>query len=161
MKIPLLSMLLALTPVAAAGAGAPKPSVGQLTWLTGCWGFSGKTSDYQEVWLAPTADSLHGLSRRVGQDGATREFEFLRVVTDEQGLAYLAQPNGAAPVRFTLQSLDGTHAVFANPQHDFPQTISYQFTPPDQLLARIEGPRAGKSAAVDFPMTRQPCEAKP
>ena len=42
-------------------------------------------------------------------------------------------------------------AVFENPQHDFPQRISYELKGDGTLLAAIEGTKNGKTRRVEFP----------
>jgi len=44
--------------------------------------------------------------------------------------------------------------VFENPQHDFPQRISYKLNPDGTLLAAIDGTKAGKIRRVEFPYKR-------
>lgn len=150
--------LLASAGFLAASASAAQPlPLEQLGWLRGCWHFDSKSGRYEEVWLKPAHDQMHGLSRRVGHDGHTREFEYLRVIAADDGAHYVAQPSGNPPTHFKLAELKEHRAVFKNPHHDFPQTITYEFTPPSQLLARIEGPVGDTRKTIDFPMKRQAC----
>lgn len=135
--------------------------VTQLSWMTGCWGFSGGGSSYEEVWLAPTLNNMLGLSHRVSDDGITREFEFLRVVTSGGGgFDYVAQPKGEPPTKFNMLESRGTRVVFENTDHDFPQRIIYEYRAPDQLNARIEGKQNGQLTGINFPMKRKACAAK-
>lgn len=48
--------------------------------------------------------------------------------------------------------------TFENPQHDFPQKVSYRLESADRLIGRIEGNRGGSLRGIDFPMRRVPCE---
>ncbi|HVT34714.1 MAG TPA: DUF6265 family protein [Nevskiaceae bacterium] len=157
---PALTMTLALLLAASAAADDGPARVTQLQWMTGCWGFSGSGSSYEEVWLAPTGNSMLGLSRRISDDNYTREFEFLRVVTSGGGgFDYVAQPQGQPPTKFNMLELKGTRVVFENPDHDFPQRIIYEFHAPDQLNARIEGkdPGSGQQTGINFPLRKKTC----
>lgn len=155
MKLRYLAAFFVLTPCAAA----PEPAdLGTLHWMRGCWGYADAGSRYEEVWLPGAADSLLGLSRRVGADGRTREFEYLRIVVNGPQLDYLAQPGGRPPTRFGSVRIEDTLVVFENPAHDFPQTIRYEFQAPDQLTALISGVSKGKPAEIRFPMRRKSCD---
>jgi hypothetical protein len=59
---------------------------------------------------------------------------------------------------FTLLLGNGAELVFENPEHDFPQRVIYRQEPAGRLRARIEGHREGLPRAVDFAMTRVPCD---
>jgi hypothetical protein len=68
---------------------------------------------------------MFGIARTV-RDGATTIFEYMRIVEEERGLVFIAQPNGAPPARFPLVSQARNEIVFANPEHDYPQRIVYR-----------------------------------
>lgn len=156
-NLPMATLLI----LASAAQAEDVARVEQLKWMTGCWGFSGGGSSYEEVWLAPTQNSMLGVSRRVSDDGVTREFEFLRIVTSGGGgFDFVAQPGGNPPTRFNTLEIKPNRVVFDNPLHDYPQKISYEFRAPDQLNARIEGKDNGQPAATNFPMKRKTCDSK-
>lgn len=141
----------------ATTAGAQTARVEQFAWLAGCWGFDTPDGRYEEHWMSPTGNSMLGMSRRVG-DGYTKEYEYLRIVTSGGGgFDYIARPKDGEETRFLIDSLVGTRAVFENLQHDFPQRIIYEFIPPDQLKARIEGKQNGKPMGMNFPMKKKAC----
>jgi hypothetical protein len=90
--------------------------------------------------------------------GQTREFEFMRIMEEENGDVYLvATPSGERETRFKLREVKGSEAVFENAAHDFPQRIIYR-RDGDSLIGRIEGVSEGKERAVDFPLTRVSCD---
>ncbi len=150
------SLTLALL-LSAGPATAEIARVDQFAWLTGCWGFDTGSGRYEEMWSAPTGNNIIGVSRRV-EDGFTREFEYMRIVTTGGGgFDYIALPGGENPTRFSSVSVSGTTAVFENPDNAFPRRISYEFVAPDALRARIEGTANGRPAGLSFPMKRQPC----
>ena len=133
--------------------------VNQFAWMTGCWGFSGGGSSYEEIWTKPTGNSMLGLSRRVSDDGYTREFEYMRITTSGGGgFDFTAQPGGSASDKFNMLEQKGTRVVFERGGKDFPQRVIYEFRAPDSLNARIEGTENGQAAGINFPLKRKPCE---
>ncbi len=141
----------------AGSAQAQVARVDQFAWLAGCWGFDTENGRYEEVWSAPTGNSMLGYSRRI-ENGYTREFEFLRIVTSGGGgFDYIAAPKGENPTRFNSVSFAGEKAVFENPDNDFPQRITYEKLGPDAVTARIEGPSQGHTMTMKFPMKRRSC----
>lgn len=150
--------LLATLAAAPARAGAEEaPRVESLKWMTGCWGFETPGGRYEEFWTTPTVNSMLGLSRRT-EDGVTREFEYMRIVTSGGGgFDFIAKPRDQEETRFNSLSVAAHRIVFENPEHDFPKKIIYEFTPPDQLKARIEGVSNGQPMGMNFPMKRRSC----
>jgi hypothetical protein len=95
------------------------------------------------------------MSRTVAQ-GRTVEYEFLLLRLDSAGdIFYVAKPSGQPEASFKLIRATATEAVFENPQHDFPQRISYTLKPDGTLLAAIEGQKDGKTRRVEFPYQRK------
>jgi hypothetical protein len=124
--------------------GAPRNSeefrgtgkVEDLSWMTGHWGATVDGVDMEEVWLAPSGGVMLGMHRDVKKTKTF--FEFLRIAPTPEGLAYLAQPGGRPATAFLLTEVSPTRAVFANPNHDFPQRITYTLEE-GRLCARVEG----------------------
>lgn len=154
--------LLLLAAVLAGGTlsaqSSPEtPLIERVRWLTGCWeGTLSGGRTYEEVWLPPRGKTMVGLSRTV-RDDRTIGHEWLLIFEEEGRLVYYAHPSGQQPTRFTAVEITDSTAVFANPEHDFPQRIRYQLLGTDSLLARIEGERGGELRTVDFPMRRSAC----
>lgn len=142
--------------VRSAEAGGS--DVDRLGWLAGCWeGTLGSGASYEEAWLAPRGGTVIGMARMT-RAGRTLSFEFMRIGPNEHGdLVYSAQPSGRPATDFPAIDISVNAATFENPEHDFPQRIRYRFTPPDELLARIEGQRDGQAGGIDFPLRRVTC----
>jgi len=103
---------------------APHARVADLGWMSGHW----RTADgaTEEDWTAPRAGMMLGTSRTI-QSGIAREYEFLRLQAGADGVpVYWASPNGIAPVGFRLSRAGPASATFDNPDHDYPQRISYR-----------------------------------
>jgi hypothetical protein len=161
----LAASLVCLTSVPAAsqqsGTDPASDPVAGLAWLAGCWeGTLSNGAVYEEMWLPPRDGTLLGLARMT-RGGRTVSFEFMRIIDDAGTPVYIAQPSGREGTRFRASSVTAVEAVFENPDHDFPQRVIYRHTPPDTLLARIEGERDGQLRGMDFPLRRVDCPGPP
>ena len=117
----------AATVALVLGAAAPAPrGIEELAWLSGSWIVEDEGRWTEEQWAAPRGGTMMGFSRS-GSGDALREFEFLRIAPDEQGVVtYWASPGGRPPIGFKLVESGPGSATFENPQHDYPQRISYR-----------------------------------
>ena len=132
-------------------------TLADLAWLSGCWRSESDGRVNAEQWMKRNGNMMLGMSQTVVK-GKTREFEFMRIMQEENGDVYLvATPSGQRETRFKLREAKGTEAVFENTAHDFPQRIIYR-REGDSLNGRIEGVSKGKERAVDFPLKRVPCD---
>jgi hypothetical protein len=135
----------------AAAAQSPMPA-----FMAGCWSgehADGRRSSY-EVWVAPKAERMLGISQTVRPDRT--EFEFLRVERAGGQVDYVAQPSGRPPTRFRMTDTSVTHAEFANPEHDFPQRIRYT-RDADVLRAELSG--GNPVRRVEFRFRKVVCES--
>lgn len=134
-------------------------SVESLAWLAGCWQPDKGDAGSGEHWLSPAGGTMLGVSRTV-RNGRTVEFEFMQLRTNAEGkLVLIALPSGQKETTFVASSVTGDSVTFENPQHDFPQIVTYRLQPAGRLVARIEGTRDGKVRGLDFPMKRVSCDA--
>ena len=149
MKKLIVLLLLALAlPIFAA-----EPKLDDLAWIAGHWTATVDGAQMEEIWLAPRGNVMLGLHRDVMPNGKV-SFEFMRIAVTKDGIVYFAQPGGRPPTPFKLAEVKGERAVFANPEHDFPQRIIYEKRGA-QLCARVEGPMNGKEAAEEWCWARQ------
>ncbi len=121
----------------AAGA---RGEIARLAWLAGCWhGEAG-----EECWLAPRGGMMLGVNRGPDRQDRSPFFELLRVVEEAGGLILLAQPAGRSPATpFRAVEIGDSRVVFANPEHDFPQRITY-WREGAALKVRVEAQRDGE-----------------
>jgi hypothetical protein len=75
-------------------------------------------------------------------------FECLRIEARQNGIFYVAQPNGRPPTSFRLTMIDDSTAVFENPDHDFPKRITYARSGADALTAKVDGGDGGDPSSV-------------
>lgn len=140
-------------------AQQPQPSpLAALAWLAGCWAADPGEPGSGEHWLPLAGGTMLGIGRTV-RNGRTVEHEFLQIRLDGEGRpVYVALPSRQKEASFVATHVGERTVTFENPQHDFPQRISYRALPQERMLARIEGPRGGVMRAIDFPMKRVACE---
>jgi len=165
-----MTLLVLLIAVWIQGPGlSPGPSPGlspgrdpgqiaDLAWLEGRWVGVDGPLQMEEIWTSAAGGALVGLHKDVStRGGAARmvSFEFLRIESGADGVAYVAQPGGQPPTRFALIEQAARRVVFANPAHDFPQRILYWLDDAGALHARIEGPKDGKTVSQEWTWTRR------
>jgi len=151
--------MITLLLITASGQGAQEraPTLGDLAWLAGCWEGGQESRRREEFWIKPAGGMMLGLGRAVS-NGKMIEFEYMRLHEDRGSIYFTARPSNQPEASFKLATLSRTEAVFENPEHDFPQRISYRQLADGSLLVRIEGEAQGKKRAVDFPFKRMKCE---
>jgi len=132
------------------------PEMAKLAWISGCWKADGNVQT-EEHWTNIAAQSMLGMGRTIA-NGKTVFHEFLQIRDRADGIVYIAQPNGGTAVEFKLVKINDNEAVFENPQHDFPQRITYQRAIDGSLVAAIEGQEKGKPKRVEFAMKRARCD---
>ena len=137
-------LLLASLGLALFGADKKKPAappaINRLGWLAGSWRMEKTGRVIDEQWMPPAGGVMLGMARTIAK-GRVVEHEFLQIREGPGGdLFYVAQPSGQKEAAFQVKSLTDTEVVFENPQHDFPQKITYTLRPDGSLLAAVEGP---------------------
>jgi len=125
--------------------------------MAGCWAgdhADARRSSY-EVWIAPKAERMLGVSQTVRPDRT--EFEFMRIEragTSGQ-IDYVAQPSGRPPTRFRMTDASPSHGEFVNADHDFPQRIRYA-REGDLLRAELSG--GNPVRRIEFRFRKVSCE---
>jgi hypothetical protein len=149
---------LVVASVCLGTASAQSAHLEQLAWLAGCWAAESGERGTGEHWLPLAGGTMLGVGRTV-KNGRTVEYEFLQIrLNAEDKVIYIASPSGQRQASFTASSITEGSVTFENPQHDFPQRISYNALAGNRVAARIEGRRGGVLRGVDFPMKRVSCE---
>jgi len=126
-----------------------------LHWLKGCWRTDGATQ-ITEVWIAPPGPAMFGYSYTMGE-GEIQGWEQTRIEMIDGWPFFIAMPNGGAPVRFRMREIDVLipNAVqFDNPEHDYPQSVTYRRTG-NALIATISG--ANGADRISFTYRRISC----
>lgn len=118
MKHAFVALALGLTACASAPSAA---HADDLDWISGCWRNEERT--YKEVWTKPEHGYLFGYSLNLNGEVATF-FEQTRIELGTPA-TFNAYPGGFGPSQFTETSRGKNTVTFANPEHDFPQLITY------------------------------------
>lgn len=126
---------------AASAADTPWPE-----WLAGEWRRETPAGSVNvERWFPPQGNMMLGVSHTV-RAGQTTSFEYLRIeYRATAGMCLIALPSGQAETIFLLERADPAAGewLFANPEHDFPQHISYRRIDGRSMVATISGPNPG------------------
>ena len=107
-------------------------SIDPFAWLEGTWEMPRPKGGFRlETWVQKDSTTLTGKGIKVvGKD--TTLLESIEIKVDEGEIWYVPtvqDQNNATAIPFKLVSSTGHHYVFENPQHDFPQRITYVFKP--------------------------------
>ncbi len=145
----------AAAPDAAAEAdsdAAPGYTIADVAWMSGHWVREEGELRTEELWMDPQDNMILGLSRTTAE-GVVRAFEFLRVqLQSDDNVVYLAQPGGKEATPFRLVEVEGTRAVFENPDHDFPQRVTYE-RDGATMKATIGGQHGGMARSLGWEWT--------
>lgn len=125
-------------------------------WLIGTWENKSLKGSIYETWSKTNDIELSGKSY-ILKEKDTIVFENIRLVQETDSLFYIPivkNQNEGLPVRFSAKTISETQLIFENPQHDFPQIISYTKINTDSLTAEISGTKNGQNRKQTFPMKR-------
>lgn len=148
-----IKTLMAAAVLAGGQAAPPAATVDDLAWIAGYWLDCTGGREASEVWSDPRAGLIVGVAVTVRGGRSGFEASQIRAAPDG-GVAYFAQPDGAAPTLFTLVETGPGRAVFSNPENDFPHRIIYQ-RDGDVLAARIEGEINGQARSMEWRFDRR------
>ena len=117
-----------------------------LEWLLGCW--QSPDGNAMEVWVRDTDTSFLGFGVSTSE-GLIRSYELLRIASNAEGeLTYTAYPKGQASATFTATEIGDQRVSFTNPQHDYPQKITYKRSG-DDLFAGTSKLNGGGQQSFD------------
>lgn len=130
--------------------------ISKTQWLVGTWENKTSRGSMFETWYKLSDKELKGKSYMV-KEKDTMVFENLQLLQEGEKLFYIPMvknQNNGLPVRFAAKTISNTQLIFENPQHDFPQVISYTKIHADSLVAEISGTKQGKERKQTFWMKR-------
>lgn len=143
--------------LALLAALALNPAVADLSWMSGYWLSCEGGQEVSETWSDPRGELMvgHGVTLRRGRSS----FELFRIAPHEGGVGYFAQPSGREATIFAATEVGPDHVVFINPEHDFPQRVTYRLDG-DVLNARIDGQIDGQPQAMEWRYQRAELNAR-
>jgi hypothetical protein len=148
----------------ASSAALAQNRLSDISWLAGCWSGKMGAALYEECWTSSSAGLMQG-SGRMTEGGRILMREHMTIESDGPKVMLYVLNYGAKlaadqpVVGFALVEQKSDRLVFENPQHDYPQRISYIRLKDGNAVARIE--TIDGKRAVDFPLNRQTGEKKP
>lgn len=128
----------------------------QYQWLLGTWEMNSPRGSIFEGWKQVNDSLFQGKSYMLaGKDTIVME----NMKLEQRGNTLIFTPfvmgqNSGQPVAFVSSNISNNELIFENPQHDFPQKISYRLINSDSLLAKISGSLYGTETVQDFPMKK-------
>ncbi|MDH3245521.1 MAG: nuclear transport factor 2 family protein [Saprospiraceae bacterium] len=138
------SIILVISSLNRICADSAKPGsvIENIKWLLGTWETRTSNGSVYETWILQDPNELSGKSYAIkGTD--TLIFETVRLIEKNGKILYIpsvtGQNNGDAVV-FESSFISPSKFIVQNPEHDFPQVISYTRIGQDQLVAEISGP---------------------
>ena len=137
-------------------AQTAKPSLDQLSFMTGCWAFQSGESETEEYWTKPAGGAMLGLSRTV-TGGRTIFTEYTQIREQNGALSMFVQLGLAkSTMEFRLTKLSVNEAVFTSDLEN-PKRLIYRRKDDDSLFGRTEGTKNGQPVFEDFPYRRAKC----
>jgi hypothetical protein len=132
-----------------------KSRLEKAAWLLGSWKNNSDQGIMTETWIKDHADSYSAKTYFViGQDTVFRELSKLEETgSNLQCVISIEGENDEKPVTFKMTEQSEQNLVFENPEHDFPQKITYQHKR-DSIIAEISGMQDGKFVKERFGMVR-------
>jgi len=116
-----------------------------MDWILGTWVGNSEQGTVTEKWVKINDTLFAGQSFTIhGSD--TLSCETISLQIGDTAILYIPLVKGQndnKPIVFKLSYSDNTRMVFENPEHDFPQIISYQLKTEDTLVATISGMQVG------------------
>ena len=145
--------------ISSTAAAQRVTKLSDLGWMSGCWELNDDKRGMliSEMWMKPSGNAMMGVGRTI-KSGKLVDFEFLRIVEDANGIAYISRPSeNKEDTSFKMIRSSTGEVVFENAAHNFPQRIIYKGSG-EKMTARIEGLTNGKLKGIDFPYARARCE---
>ena len=137
-------------------SSAQNRAIADQQWLVGCWERARPTGRMVESWSAPVDGIMAGMSTSV-RDTTRRVLERLRLFYRGDTLVYEASPARQPMNEFRSTKISAEELIFEDPEHDFPQKITYRRIGADSLFARVEGDRNGRQQPIDYAFKRVAC----
>lgn len=128
----------------------------QNEWLLGTWENKTSRGSMFETWKK-ISDTNYEAKSYVIREKDTMVFESITLKVSGNEIHYIPtvkNQNEGLPVIFKATAYTETKMIFENPEHDFPQVISYNRISSDSLVAKISGIKNGQERSQSFSMKK-------
>lgn len=135
---------------------APDSKIAALAWMAGDWvGTMGGTR-FEALYTDPAGGTILSTSKHFRGD-AVGFFEFERFVEQDGEVVLVPYPAGRASVEFRLVDFDPAvrRARFVNPEHDFPQELTYALDDDGVFRIVLTGERRGAPSRLEVELRRR------
>ncbi|WP_163397702.1 DUF6265 family protein [Flavobacterium fluviatile] len=154
-KITLLTLVIAV--VSCQKKETVEDKIKKADWLIGNWENTSPDGVLTENWQKVNDSTFKAASYFIKAKD-TIHFESIVLAQKGEALTYIATVKGqndGKPVAFPSTSETEKQLVFENPQHDYPQKITYTKGGNNTLTAEISGKLNGKVSSEKFVMTKK------
>ncbi|MEO1524675.1 MAG: DUF6265 family protein [Planctomycetota bacterium] len=141
----LLTLALSLATCPNRALGEDSPSLDSIRWVLGDWTREKEKTANREKWKDIGGGVFRGIGSVVGREnGKVRSQESLLLVEMSGEIFYLAKvKQNPRPIAFKLTDFSNTHAIFENPDHDFPKRLEYRLREPGMMDVKVTGADGG------------------
>ncbi|MEZ5017998.1 MAG: DUF6265 family protein [Flavipsychrobacter sp.] len=146
-------LLFAVVLMASCQESSNTKKLSKVKWLVGDWQMKMEEATFYESWQIAADNRLEGKGLLVNINGDTLFNEQLAIVLRDDILYYepiVSNQNNGEQISFKETLIQDTLIRFENPQHDFPQVITYSLTKDRQIHAFVSGKQEGKEHRSDF-----------
>jgi hypothetical protein len=125
-------------------------------WLAGCWRQVEAGQVVDEVWLAPAAGMMLGVSRSIEAD-TLRDWAMMQVRGGPNGLVLEVTASGMPTVAFLASAASDSSVTFENLTRQYPTAIRYSRRREDSLFAVVSGTVRDRPRTLNFAYARASC----
>lgn len=132
-------------------------SLDSLSWILGSWEMATGNASFIETWEKSSDSIFTGKAVQLADNGDTIFTESITLERRGNDIFYIPvvkDQNNGAPIQFKCTMKSDSKAKFENPEHDFPQIITYTLKG-DSLIAEISGVTEKVFHSEAFPMQRR------
>ena len=129
----------------------------KMDWLIGTWEQKLPEGILSEEWKKENDSTYSGKSFFI-KEKDTIHMESILLTQKNGELLYIPMVKGQnndEPITFKLTSETNNTYSFENPEHDYPQKITYKKMDDTSLLATISGKQGGKQSQESYPMNKK------
>jgi len=133
-----------------------KEKIKAANWLLGNWENKSADGVLSEIWTKTNDSTFQGQSYFI-KEKDTIHFETIVLQQTGENLTYSANVKGQnenKPVSFSFTETNENQIVFENKKHDYPQKISYQKAPNNNIVATVSGVIEGKPSTEKYTLSK-------